>query len=63
MGVWLLGGFIKNIHELGVRKYIPETSGHIIEAFGEVNLGLTMLHPGGSHGILFVAEQVVTING
>lgn len=33
--------------------------GHIMEAFGEVNIGLTVLDPCGVYGLVLVAEQVI----
>lgn len=46
-------------YELGVEEDVSATEGHVVEAFGEVHFGLTLLDMGRSHDISLVSEQVV----
>ena len=56
-GVWET--LLEAVHQLGVGEHVAAAARHIVDAFGEVHLVLTLLHPRRGHGIVLGAEQVV----
>lgn len=39
----LAKALLETVHKLGIGEDIPETAVHVVEAFGEINLGLNLL--------------------
>lgn len=42
----------ETVDELGILEYVTAAGGHIMEAFGEVHCGFTLLASRGGHGIM-----------
>lgn len=49
---------MKQLTKLCVEEDVQATAGHVVEVFGEIHFGLTMLYPRHGHGLMLVAEHV-----